>query len=89
MKNIGGNYNYTSNSHIDRGVCQQVNQDITNAPVNKVWIKPIIADKGANDVLLEMMESRGIDNIWHRRNPDMKKITWSHIGKNVAARIDY
>ena len=51
-------------------------------------IKPIVADKGAN-VLLEMMESRGIEDIWRHRNPDIKKFTWSHTGKNVASRIDY
>ena len=87
-KNIGGDYNCTLNSHIDRGECQQVNQGITNPPVNQDWIKPIVADKGAN-VLLEMMESRGIEDIWRRRNPDMKKFTWSHTGQNVASRIDY
>ena len=85
---IGGDYNCTLNSHIDRGECQQVDQGITNPPVNQDWIKPIVADKGAN-VLLEMMESRGIEDIWRRRNPDMKKFTWSHTGKNVASRIDY
>ena len=87
-KIIGGDYNCTLNSHIDRCECQQVNQGITNPPVNQDWIKPIVADKGAN-ILLEMMEFRGIEDIWRRRNPDMKKFTWSHTGKNVAPRIDY
>ena len=36
-----------------------------------------------------MMEARDIEDVWHRRNPDMKKFTWSHHGKNVASCIDY
>ena len=35
-----------------------------------------------------LSSTNDLEDIWRRRNPELKSFTWIHYGKNIASRID-